>query len=279
MSAEKPGFGRNLRVSLIVSALIGILLFLYFIPEILVNIGPGEAGIHWKRFFGGTVVDRTYGEGLHLIFPWDEMYIYDRRIQERRVTISALTSEALNATLDISVRFHPEYDLIGMLHQRVGPEYVDRVVIPEAISSVRTVVGTVSAEELYRTSFAVFSSAVSSSMDEVIENFVVINDVVVTRIELPELVQMSIQEKIQQKHFADSFEFRLEAAAKEAERKEIEAGGFANYNRIVNDSLTPDLLKWQGVRATETLGLSENSKVVIIGNDSNELPVILGGDN
>jgi regulator of protease activity HflC (stomatin/prohibitin superfamily) len=64
---------------------------------------------------------------------------------------------------------------------------------------------------------------------------------------------------------------------KEAERKEIEARGIAEFQKIVNRTITPQLLKWKGVEATQEISKSPNSKVIVIGNGDGDLPIILGG--
>ena len=69
--------------------------------------------------FWGTVVDRVVLEGTRFIFPWDKLYIYDVKVQEVRHEIDVLSQNGLTFHLFLSVRFRPEYDFLGMLHQRV----------------------------------------------------------------------------------------------------------------------------------------------------------------
>ena len=67
--------------------------------------------------------------------------------------------------------------------------------------------------------------------------------------------------------------------SKEAERKRIEAEGMSDFQRIVTKTITPQLLKWKGVEATQELSKSPNSKVIVIGNGDGDLPIILGGND
>lgn len=263
---------------IIVGFLLTLLLFIYFIPEIFINVGAGEAGVMWYRFFGGTQEDKVYGEGLHVICPWDKMYTYDVRVQERSRELTVLTKEGLTALLSVSIRFYPEYALLGVLHKKVGPAYTEKIVIPEVDSALRIAIGKLTAEELYSSRLNIVTQVVSESVEQVANNYVGINDVVIRSISLPTLVREAIEIKIQQKHLADSFVFRIQAAEQEAQRKTIEAGGLASYNDIVDRSLTDKVLSWQGVQATMALSTSNNTKVVIVGNNKSELPVILGGD-
>ena len=72
------------------------------------------------------------------------------------------------------------------------------------------------------------------------------------------------------------YEFKLEQAAKEAQRQIIEAEGKAKANRILSASLTDNVLKDKGIEATIKLAESPNSKVVVVGSGDNGLPLILG---
>ena len=65
----------------------------------------------------------------------------------------------------------------------------------------------------------------------------------------------------------------------EAERKRIEAQGIADFQRIVSQSLSQQLLEWKGIETTEKLASSNNAKVVVIGAGKSGLPLILGGTN
>lgn len=269
---------RSYAPQIITSLLLSLTLFIYFIPETFINVGPGERAVLWKRFFGGTVTDRVYGEGLQIIFPWDELYVYDVRLQEVERELTVLTDEGLMASLILSIRFSPDKVLLGLLHRDVGPDYTEKVVIPEVESAIRKAIGSLSSEELYTESRDVIQDAVVVALEETAQNYVAIDDVVIRRIVLPELVQTAIVQKIEQQHLADSFVYRLRSAAQEAERKRIEAQGFADYNNLISGTLTDQMLMWEGVRATETLSTSENSKVIIMGNGKEGLPVILSAE-
>ena len=137
----------RLGVTLWVLALLFLLVFLS--PRIFVFIGPGEAGVMYRPLLGGTVVDHVYGEGLWILFPLNRMYVYDLRVQETKRTLEVLTQDGLNVRLDLSIRYHPDDATLGLLHEQVGPEYRERIVVPEVLSAVRHQVGNRTVEELY----------------------------------------------------------------------------------------------------------------------------------
>ncbi len=145
-------------------------------------------------------------------------------------------------------------------------------------SALRTKIGQFSAEELYTTRHEIITQIVVEALGEASDRYVVIDDVIIRQISLPKLVEQSIQAKIMQKHYAESFVFRLKTEEQEAKRKKIEAEGISRFNTIVQGSITPDILKYKGIQATQELADSENSKIIVIGNGPEGLPIILGSD-
>ncbi len=109
-------------------------------------------------------------------------------------------------------------------------------------------------------------------------NYIQLNDVLIRNIELPLTLEQAIERKLQQEQESLEYEFRIEKASKEAERKRIEAGGIRDFQNIVSQSITDDLLQWKGIEATTELASSNNAKVVVIGSGENGLPLILGGN-
>lgn len=72
-------------------------------------------------------------------------------------------------------------------------------------------------------------------------------------------------------------EFVLLKEQQEAERKRIEAEGISTFQKIVSEGISPQLLQWKGIEATQELAKSPNAKIVVIGNAKDGLPLILGG--
>ena len=70
--------------------------------------------------------------------------------------------------------------------------------------------------------------------------------------------------------------FRLQKERQEADRKRIEAQGIHDFQQIVAQGISAQLLEWKGIEATEALAKSPNSKIVVIGNPKNGLPLVLG---
>lgn len=261
---------------LIVCTLILIIIVIYFWPRVFISIKPGEAGVLYRRFSGGTVIDRIYPERLHIVNPFNIMYIYDTRQQLVRHDMVALSNEGLPLSLFLAIRFKPEYDMLGILHQQVGPDYVNRIVVPQVESVLRRNIAENTAEDIYTNSGGVLTNIIVLAIEEVGRNFVEIEDIIIRSIELPDPVRESIEHKLVQEQILKTYDFRLETEAKEAERKRIEAEGITTYQSIISGTLSDQLIRWQGVQATLELSTSDNAKVVVVGGGEDGLPLILG---
>ena len=263
-----------------VSFLILLFVTIFLSPRIIVTIKPGEAGILWSRFFGGTKVEDIYPEGMHFIFPWDKIYIYNVRLQTKKHELEVLTSRGLNVRLYLSIRYAPEDQFLGLLHQKVGPDYVNVVIIPEVTAVLRETIGAMSSEEIYTTGRKVITIAINEAIEQVEQRFIKVDDVLIKRIELPQMVAESIKYKIQQMHLVEAHDFIDEREKKEADRKRIEATGIRDHLNTIAEAL-PDgnILTWKGINATENLAKSNNAKIVLIGAGRNGLPLILNADS
>jgi prohibitin 1 len=110
------------------------------------------------------------------------------------------------------------------------------------------------------------------------ERGIVVQQVLLRKIGLPPVVAGAIQEKLRREQEAEQMKFVLQKEQQEAERKRIEAQGIADFQRIVAQGISSQLLEWKGIEATEKLAASSNTKVVVIGNNKTGLPIILGSD-
>jgi regulator of protease activity HflC (stomatin/prohibitin superfamily) len=260
---------------------ITVLIFvaLIFLFRSAVNIGYGEAGVVWKRFSGGTVTDKpALGEGFHIIAPWNKVYIYNVKQQEEFESgMRVLSSNGLEISLDVSVLYQPKIDALGSLHQTKGEDYLNIVIVPEIRAVARSVIGRYTPEQLYSTKRDAIQNEIYEETKKKVEpQFVQINSVLVRDVTLPPSIKEAIQRKLTQEQEALEYEFRLEKAKQEAEKVRIEAEGKALANRILNASLTRNILLEKGIEATVKLAESNNSKVVVIGSGSEGLPIILG---
>lgn len=245
------------------------------------TIEAGEAGVLFKRFSGGLEKETVYGQGFHVVAPWNTMYIYNVKEQTAEESMSVLDKNGLTVRVDVTVRFNPYQDKIGYVHERFGKAYVQTLVIPEVRSAVRQVLGRFSAEEIYSTKRAEVEQNIINEAETTLssaENNIRMNALLMREVELPANIKAAIEDKLQKEQEALAYRFRLEREKSEAERKRIMAEGEAAANRIVNNSLTTNLLRMRGIEATSALANSPNAKVIVIGSGKDGLPIILGNN-
>jgi regulator of protease activity HflC (stomatin/prohibitin superfamily) len=235
-----------------------------------------ELGVLWRWLGGGTQIDTVYREGAQVILPFNRMYIYNVRKQQFSDTIDVLTVDGLTVVVRYSVRYYLEKDTLPLLHQRVGPDYVNVVVRPEIRSVMRTVFGQYKPEEIYATQKAIQERMSVVSKTHLAARFVSLDEVPIESIKLPVRISDAIEAKMAQQQIDQEYVYRLSIATKEADRKRIESAGMKVYNDTVNSSLTPSVLAWHGIQATQELSKSPNAKVVVVGSGKNGLPLILG---
>jgi regulator of protease activity HflC (stomatin/prohibitin superfamily) len=276
-------FFRNVRLwieekkpTLIVLGILLSLILAFFLDNIVITINPGEAGVLYRRLTTGTVTDHVYPERIHFILPWNRMYIYDVRIQNIQHELVALTRKGLPIHLYLAIRYRPEYKTLGLLHKNIGPDYVSRILLPQIESVLRREIGNLEPEAVYTNQEGVLSNIMSLAKKESSQNFIVVEDIIIRTIVLPEMIRTAIEKKLVEQQRLDAYVFILETAQKEALRKGIEATGIKSYQDIIAQTLSDKLIKWQGVQATLELAKSENAKVVIVGAGKEGLPVILG---
>ena len=134
-------------------------------------------------------------------------------------------------------------------------------------------------EELYATRRNEVQELIQQDLMENLQgNFVELKATLIRDITLPDKVKTAIEEKIQAEQLALKYEFILDQERKEAERKIIEAEAKAEANKILNASLTSNILKDKGIEATLELTKSPNSKIIVVGGGEDGLPLILGNN-
>ncbi len=275
----------SLNLTLIALGLISLVAFLS--PNIFISIHPGETGVRWSRFFGGTITYKVYGEGIHVIFPWDIMYKYNVRFQRHEAMFVVLSSDGLRMETVFTVRFRPVVEKVGLLHKHVGPDYVETLLLPEVGAHARERIAQYNPEEFYSQERLTLQQEILSALQTESKvryesrqvrstDFLYIEDVFIKTISLPEDVAEAIRDKLSQKQHLEEYDYIVAREEKEKQRKKIEAEGIRLFQDIVTEGISDRYLRWKGIDATLALATSPNSKIVVIGAGEGGLPIILG---
>jgi regulator of protease activity HflC (stomatin/prohibitin superfamily) len=174
-------------------------------------------------------------EGLHLIWPWNELFMYDLRLQSITETYNAISSDGVSLTASVNARFRLQRDGVAILHKAIGPNFLQLIAQPGIGSLTREVIAHYTAEQVY-------SSARQEIQDKIrqrtlekasekrmgpvaLSDLFILYDTLLYGIELPPFVVNAINRKTEQYYISEEYTFRVEREKRESERKRIEAEG------------------------------------------------------
>jgi len=255
----------------------GIILLIIFWSKMTVTIGAGQAGVLFNTFGKGIDLEEApLEEGFHFIAPWNKVYIYSVRQKEKAEEMKMLSSNGLEIYIDVSAWFRPVKSKLPYLHKNIGSDYETQIVVPSVRAAARSVIGRYTPEEIYSSKRDAIQEEMYDETKKILDTkYVYLERMLIRSIVLPQKLKDAIESKLKQEQLALEYEFKLERASKEAQRQRIAAEGEAAANKIINSSLTDNLLKMRGIEATIQLSESPNAKTIIIGAGKDGLPLIL----
>lgn len=257
-------------LGLAIAAFVGILL----LSNCITRVESGHVGV--LTLFG-RVTGEVLPEGMHLINPFMVNHEMSIRTQEIKESATVPSSEGLMMALDTSLIYHLNAVKAAEVYQKIGPKYTEVLIEPNLRAAIREATASHTANALYTGEREMVAKQVSDTLTGLLgPRGIVVESILLRDIQLPQTLKASIEAKQQAEQEALAMNFRLQKEKQEAERKRIEAAGIRDFQQIVAQGISPQLLEWKGIEATETLSKSANTKVVVIGNPKNGLPLILG---
>jgi regulator of protease activity HflC (stomatin/prohibitin superfamily) len=242
-------------------------------------VSPGEVAI--PVLFGTAQEPLT--EGFHVRNPFASVRGLSVRTQEstysdvigegeqadRADAITAVSLENASVRVEITILWHLVGSEASNVYRSLGTSYRDVIVRPVSRSAVRDCIAQFRFELARTTQRPDVERCIEKSLTDDFErrglavDGVQLRDIAAT----PEL-QASIEAKLQAEQDAQRARFRQDQARIDAEIKIIAATAEAEANRLVAESLTPDLLQ---LRVVEALG---DNAVVYLLNSQGPIPVI-----
>ena len=239
-------------------------------------VPAGHVGV--KDFFG-SVSPTVLTPGLRLVVPFTRVKKISIKTQELMEAGETPSREGLSINLDVSLLYRLDPARVADIYKTVGLNYRDVVVDPQLRSAIREVTASYDAKSLYSVERERIAGEIGQLFARLTrDRGVIMEQVLLRKIGLPPVLAGAIQEKLKREQEAEQMKFVLQKEQQEAERKRIEAQGIADFQKIVSQGISPQLLEWKGIEATEKFATSPNTKIVVIGNPKNGLPIILGGE-
>jgi len=254
-------------------AVVGFLVALLLFSSVA-KVESGNVGV--LTLFG-RVTGEVLPEGVHLVNPFKSNNEMSIRTQEVKESASVPSSEGLVMNLDTSLIYHLNPGNAAEVFHEIGPRYMDVLIEPNLRAAIRESTASHTANALYTGEREMVAKQIYEQLVQKIgDRGITVESVLLRDIQLPASLKSSIESKQQAEQEALAMNFRLQKETQEAQRKRIEAAGIRDFQQIVAQGISPQLLEWKGIEATETLAKSGNSKIVVIGNSKNGLPLILG---
>jgi len=273
-------FGKPVRFAGMILVVIGLL------SASIVQIDAGHVGI--KKLFGQVQPDVLYS-GLHFINPFLDVIEVDTRTQNYTMSgvhdegakagddaIRVLSADGLEVTIDLTVLYRVVPVDAPRLFKETGLDYSDKIVRPISRTKIRDNAVYYDAVSLYSTKRDEFQTRIYQSIEQEFKaRGLLLENLLVRNITLPTSVKNAIEAKINAEQDAQKMQFVLQKERQEADRKRVEAQGIADYQRIINESLTDKQLTYEQIKVMRDLAASPNAKMIIMGKGNS--PIILDG--
>ena len=249
-----------------------------------VQINAGTVGV---KFLFGKVQNTVLESGLHFINPLLEVKEVDVRTRNYTMSgvhdegenagddaIRVLTSDGLEVTIDMTVLYRVLPSEAPRIVRETGLDYQDKIIRPLTRTKIRDNAVYYEAVSLYSSKRDEFQGRIFKSIENDFKaRGLVLEQLLIRNITLPQRVKQTIEEKMQAEQEAQKMQFVLQKEKQEAERKRVEAQGIADYQRIVSSELNDRMLQYEQIKAQKEIATSPNTKVIIMGKNAS--PVIL----
>lgn len=232
---------------------IAILISLVFIfsGSVIRIIPAGQVGVVFNLF--GGVEKRVLYEGVNILFPVIEtVSVYDARKISYSFTdgyeagnvgqsIMCQTNDGQNVSIDVTVVAHLDKDKTWRLHQTLGKDYADRLIVPQTRSSFRNIVAKYPIDVVYTTGRTGLGlDAYKSLRKSFIKNGVILDELLIRGVEF----SPSFAEAVERKQIALQESQRQnwikKTAERDKERKIIEGEGDARALSVRGQALLLD---------------------------------------
>jgi len=267
------------RVLLIIGIFIGVIF------SALVQIGPGQIGV---TILFGNVQDNVLKSGLNFVNPLVEVEKLDVKTQAYTMSgikdegavkgddaIVTLSSDGLTLKLDVTVWFRLSETEAPNLLRTLGIDYMEKIVRPASRTALRDVSVKYNATDIYSSKRDDFVNDITKNLEKSFEGRgIVLEKVLLRNVELPDKVKEAIDEKIAAEQRAQQMVYVLQKENQEAERKQVEARGVSEAQKIISSTISPQYLQWKYIETLKDLMNSKNNTIVITPYDQKLTPLL-----
>lgn len=266
----------------IITAAGAILIVVGISSACIVQVEPGEVGV--QKLFG-KVNNNILESGLNVVNPFVQVIMFDVRTENYTMSavqdegakqgddaIRVLTADGLEVVIDLTVLYKVIPVEAPRILKEVGEDYRNVLVRPVCRTKIRDNAVYYDAVSLYSVKRDEFQSKIFAAIESNFkERGLLLEQLLVRNITLPESVKASIESKINAEQDAQKMTFILQKARQEAERMRVEAQGIADYQKILSTGLSEKLLQYEMIKAITN---SPNAKLIFMTNGKS-LPMLV----
>ena len=227
------------------------------------------------------------GQGVTFITPFvTDTHLYDLRRLEYTMSgtqgegrkadtddsLWSPTQEGLLVGIDITVWHHLDPMKVIDVHQKIGPDYEEKIIRPAVRSVIRLVISEYAVMDVYSSKRARIQDEINEKIKKLVEkDGFLIDEVVLRDVRFTEQFAKSIESKQIAQQSAEQMKYVLEKEQREAERKVIEASGRAKAIETINEALrqNPNYIKYLYVDKL-------SDKISVIVSDQNTIMDLKG---
>ena len=239
-----------------------------------------DAGyIGFKNLFG-RVSEQQYESGFHFLNPFSKIVRMNLRNRVLQNDSEIASQEGLPINVVVDAVFRLDKSKARDVYINIGPNYPDVILRPQLKSIIRDTIAAHEAKALYSEDSRgqIRNKILEELRKKTEEKGVYIEDILINKITLPRQLTRAIETKLEAEQEMQRMSFVVERERKEAERKAVEADGIKQFQDIVSMGISDKLLQWKGIKATEELAKSNNTKIVVVGGKDG-LPLIFNAEH
>ncbi len=223
-------------------------------------ISEGRVGVKY-RF--GKIVETGMEPGMHLHLPLVEsVKIIDVTEQIYIADVSAYTKDTQTVrSLDIQLNYYYNRSELDTIIRTIGIHNVeDKLVAPNIISVLKNEVGKYKAEELIANR-SLLEQATQEEISKILNRYgIIVSKISIQDIEFNEAFEQVVEQKVAAEQKAltvqnetvqkeEEAKQKVIAAQAEAEATLIQAEAEAKANRLINESLSQNLISYYKIQA------------------------------
>jgi len=263
-------------------SLVTLIVFTLFLEACGNTVQPGQRGLRWRPFSTGLGT-QPLASGFYWRAPWNDLYIYDIKWRSHMEHIDGMSSDGLKVFVKAAIILRPIADEIHFLQQEVGTDFYGRMVRPEFVGTVRSVIANYSMVTIPENSVAIASKVQAVVEEKLKGRHLEIQSVALADVDFPPAVLYSIEQKQAKEQQKEQKEFELTIAYKDAEiarlrasgegdaiairaqgeadALQIRAAGQARAQELIRQTITPEYLQFK-------LYNSANPKTILLPDDT-----------